>query len=126
MLPSINDRNYAFIALSCNAKKSWRGHVKVLVRGIAPPSVVVRGAEVGGGNHNGTALKAPLGIDPVVADHLVTSPACLPSSEKCAAHCCCVHSKPRIEGVVITTSTPYMYIYFVSPSIHNVIYTLIK
>lgn len=47
-LPSINYRNYPFIASSGNAEKSWHGHVEVVARGVAPPSMVVWRAEVGG------------------------------------------------------------------------------
>lgn len=67
LLPSIEHRNYAFIALSCNAKESRHGHVKMLARRIAPPSIIIWRAEIGGSYRNNCTSEAPLGICPIVA-----------------------------------------------------------
>ena len=107
-LPSIQYRNNAFIALSCNTKESRHGHVKVIVRGITPPSIVVRRTEIGGGYGHSPAPKAPLRIKPVVAHYLVASTTCHTTSEKCTTNSCCVHSKPSVEGVIIATSSTYI------------------
>ena len=67
LLPPIEHRNCAFIALSCNAKESRHGHVKMLVRRIAPPSIIIWRAEIGGSYRNNCTSEAPLGICPIVA-----------------------------------------------------------
>lgn len=60
-----------------NLQESGLSQVEVLERRIAPPTVVVRqsvvrGAEVSGGQGDGTG-EAPFGI--IVASHLITGPA---------------------------------------------------
>lgn len=109
-LPFIQYRNNAFIALSCNAKESRHGHVKVIVRGITPPSIVVWRTEIGGGHCHNAAWKAPLRIKPVVAHHLVASTTCLTTSEKCTTNSSCIHSKPSVKSVIIATSSTYILI----------------
>lgn len=80
-IPSIKDRNNAFIALSCNAKESRHRHVEVMVRGVTPPSVVVRRAKVCGGYCHPATNKAPFWVCPIVTHHLVACTTNLPVSE---------------------------------------------
>jgi len=59
-IPSKEDGNHALIARASNAKERRHGHVKVLSRRVAPPSLVVHRAEVGGGHCGRACPKAPL------------------------------------------------------------------
>lgn len=77
-------------------QESRLGHVKVLKRRIAPPTVVVgqgivRGAEVSGSDSDGTG-EAPTGV--VVASHLITRSAAQAIVEQSSAECCSVSPIP--------------------------------
>lgn len=106
ILPSIKNRNNAFIALSCNAKESRHGHVEMVVRRVTPPSVVVWRAEVGGGYRHTAASKTPFWVGPGVTYHLVASATSLTTSEKHSAHRRSVDPKSSMKCIIITTSSP--------------------
>lgn len=106
LLPSIEDRNNAFIALSRNAKESRHGHVEVMVRRVTPPSLVVWRAKIGGSYSHTAASEAPFWVDLVVTHHLVASATNLTTSEEHGAHCRSVDPKPSMKGVIIATSSP--------------------
>lgn len=110
-IPSIKDRNNAFIALSCNAKESRHGHVEVMVRWVTPPSMVIRRAKVCGGYCHAAANKAPFWVCPKVTHHLVACTTNLTVSEQHSAHRCGVHTKPRMKGIIVATCSPCKLIY---------------
>lgn len=68
MLPSIKNWNDSFIAMACNAKECGLGHVEVVAGRIAPPSVVVCRAEVGGSDDDRSMRNAPGAVEPGVAN----------------------------------------------------------
>lgn len=78
----------------------------MLARGIAPPAVVVGGAEVGGGDRDGGAPEAPLGVCLGVAHHLEAGAAGLAAPEHGAAQGGRVDPEPSVEGVVVAASSP--------------------
>ena len=79
----------------------------MVARKVTPTSVVVLGTKVGGRHRHDTAAEAPLGVGLGVAHHLVASPARLAAPEKRAAQRRRVDPEPRVEGVVIATSSSY-------------------
>ena len=106
-LPSIKDGNNALVALSRNAKESGHGHVEMLARRVAPPSLVVRRTKVGGGHCHCTASETPLWVNPVVTHHLITSTAYFTASEEYGAYRRCVNSKPSMKCIVVPTSSSW-------------------
>ena len=106
-LPSIEDGNNALVALSCNAKESGRGHVEMLARRVAPPSLVVRRTKVGCRHCHSTASETPLWVNPVVTHHLITSTAYLTASEEYGAYRRCVNSKPSMKCIIVPTSSSW-------------------
>ena len=86
-------------------EKRRLGQVEMLARRVAPSSivarlVVVRGAEVGGGDRERWLSRlAPL----VVVDtfYLIASPAGLPIVEQGLAQCCCLQAIPFLLHIVV-------------------------
>lgn len=74
----------------------------MLVRRVAPPSVTVWGAEVGGGDHDRTSI-APLPI--VHAPKLIACPAAQPVIEKRRAQCRRVRTVPLTVQISVPTSS---------------------
>ena len=105
-VPSKEDGNNALIARASDAKERRHGHVKVLSRRVAPPSLVVRRAKVGGSHRDPAYPKAPLRVSPVVAPDLVASPTCLTLPEQHLAQCRRVDSEPCMDCAVVPTRSP--------------------
>lgn len=101
----IEYRNDAFVALSGNVKEGGHGHVEMLTWRITPAAIVIRRAEVGGGDGDGATAETPLRVKLVIAHYQVARAAGLALSEQRAAHCDCVHSKPSMDCIIIPTSS---------------------
>lgn len=68
-VPLVKDGYDAFVALTSNVKEGRGRHVEMGARGVARAAVVIGGAEVSGGDGDGAAAEAPLGVELIVADY---------------------------------------------------------
>lgn len=105
ILPPVQNGNNALVASPRDLQASGHGHVEMPARQVTPSPVVIRRAEVGGGDGHGGSPEAPFGVSPVVASHLAAAAAAaaagLPSPEERRAQCRRVDPKACMECVFV-------------------------
>lgn len=105
--PPLVDHRHNPAAVDANLLPCRLGHVEMLARWVAPPTVVIGKcivwrAKVGGGDGHRHAFFAPPGVRLVIAHDLVALPACSPIIEQGRAQSC--GSGPISRRVQVTVA----------------------
>lgn len=104
MLPSVEHRHNTLTPHKSNTRESSKRHIKMMMRRITPPSIIIRRAEVGSRHRDRSSRKAPSRIGSSVAGDLKASTASLALSKQGCAQRCSVYPETRVKCVVIATS----------------------